>query len=117
MTSDFGGRCPVMKKIMLLAAALAAAATVAPASASAQASAPTSTQVSAAQFRGTAPACVRRDVVKHRKYVKVTNNCAEAMHLKVVIDLGSDSRCLTYQPGEQWEWTWGRGSYGKVVTC
>ncbi|MEV4193421.1 hypothetical protein [Streptomyces toxytricini] len=66
---------------------------------------------------GTAPACVKRDVVKHRNYVKVTNTCRETMHLKVVIDWGSDSPCLTYQPGEQWEWTWGRGSYGKVVTC
>ncbi|MEV1023045.1 hypothetical protein [Streptomyces sp. NPDC050264] len=72
---------------------------------------------SAASIQGTAPACVKRDVIKHRKYVKVTNNCSEAMHLKVVIDWGNDSPCLTYQPGEQWEWNWGRGSYGKVVTC
>ncbi|MFJ8828006.1 hypothetical protein ACIREE_40560 [Streptomyces sp. NPDC102467] len=71
----------------------------------------------AAATQGTAPACVKRDVIKHRKYVKVTNNCGEAMHLKVVIDWGNDSPCLTYQPGEQWEWNWGRGSYGKVVTC
>ncbi|MET9497864.1 hypothetical protein [Streptomyces sp. NPDC006552] len=82
--------------------------------ASAAASAPA---VTAAAVQGTAPACVRRDVIKHRKYVKVTNNCGEAMHLKVVIDWGNDSPCLTYQPGEQWEWNWGRGSYGKVVTC
>ncbi|MGX1884974.1 hypothetical protein [Streptomyces sp. NPDC055287] len=66
---------------------------------------------------GTAPSCVKRDVIKHDKYVKVTNTCGEAMHLKVVIDWGPDSRCLTYQPGQQWEWNWGRGSYGKVVTC
>jgi hypothetical protein len=71
----------------------------------------------AADAMGTAPACVKRDVIKHRKYVKVTNTCGETMHLKVVIDWGSDSPCLTYQPGEQWEWNWGRGSYGKVVTC
>ncbi|WP_447037885.1 alpha-amylase [Streptomyces sp. DSM 118878] len=70
-----------------------------------------------ATVRGTAPACVKRDVIKHRKYVKVTNNCRETMHLKVVIDWGNDSPCLTYQPGQQWEWNWGRGSYGKVVTC
>jgi hypothetical protein len=76
--------------------------------------APTAT---AADAMGTAPACVKRDVIKHEKYVKVTNNCSETMHLKVVIDWGSDSPCLTYQPGEQWEWNWGRGSYGKVVTC
>jgi hypothetical protein len=66
---------------------------------------------------GTAPSCVTRDVIKHKKYVKVTNNCGRAMHLKVVIDWGPDSSCLTYQHGEQWEWNWGRGSYGKVVTC
>ncbi|MET9479475.1 hypothetical protein [Streptomyces sp. NPDC006638] len=96
-----------MKKLTLLVAAFAALLTLAPAAAHA----------SEAQLRGIAPACVKRDVIKHRKYVKVTNSCAETMHLKVVIDLGSDSRCLTYQPGEQWEWTWGRGSYGKVVTC
>ncbi|NEB81883.1 alpha-amylase [Streptomyces sp. SID14478] len=71
----------------------------------------------AASAQNTAPACVKRDVIKHRKYVKVTNNCSEAMHVKVVIDWGNDSPCLTYQPGEQWEWNWGRGSYGKVVTC
>ncbi|MFI0240442.1 hypothetical protein [Streptomyces sp. NPDC016845] len=76
-----------------------------------------SAEPAAAATQGTAPACVKRDVVKHRKYVKVTNNCSEAMHLKVVIDWGNDSPCLTYQPGEQWEWNWGRGSYGKVVTC
>ncbi|WP_394437229.1 hypothetical protein [Streptomyces sp. SGAir0957] len=78
--------------------------------------APTASAAPAAT-QGTAPACVKRDVIKHRKYVKVTNNCNEAMHLKVVIDWGNDSPCLTYQPGEQWEWNWGRGSYGKVVTC
>jgi hypothetical protein len=82
--------------------------------ASPAAAAPTASTVSK---RGTAPACVKRDVIKHRKYVKVTNTCNEAMHLKVVIDWGNDSPCLTYQPGEQWEWNWGRGSYGKVVTC
>ncbi|MCQ4205775.1 hypothetical protein [Streptomyces longispororuber] len=71
----------------------------------------------ATSAQGTAPACVKRDVIKHRKYVKVANNCSETMHLKVVIDWGNDSPCLTYQPGEQWEWNWGRGSYGKVVTC
>ncbi|MFJ2645769.1 hypothetical protein ACIO1C_03350 [Streptomyces sp. NPDC087420] len=90
----------------MLLAAFATVLTLAPAA-----------HASEAQLRGTAPACVTRDVVKHRKYVKVTNKCDETMHLKVVIDLGSDSPCLTYQPGEQWEWTWGRGSYGKVVTC
>ncbi|MGW7433375.1 hypothetical protein ACWGIN_28025 [Streptomyces sp. NPDC054861] len=79
--------------------------------------APTAAHASQAQARGTAPACVKRDVVKHEKYVKVTNGCDEAMHLKVVIDWGPDSRCLTYQPRESWEWNWGRGSYGKVVTC
>ncbi|MEV0255926.1 hypothetical protein AB0H82_16890 [Streptomyces sp. NPDC050732] len=71
----------------------------------------------APSLRGTAPACVKRDVIKHRKYVKVTNHCGRAMHLKVVIDWGDDSPCLTYQPNQQWEWNWGRGSYGKVVTC
>ncbi len=75
--------------------------------------APTATAAEA----GTAPACVKRDVIKHEKYVKVTNTCGRAMHLKVVIDWGSDSPCLTYQHGQQWEWNWGRGSYGKVVTC
>lgn len=77
----------------------------------------TSPNAAAAEFRGTAPACVTRDVIKHRKYVKVTNHCGHAMHLKVVIDWGSDSPCLTYQNNEQWEWNWRRGSYGKVVTC
>ncbi|MFI6767300.1 hypothetical protein [Streptomyces sp. NPDC050355] len=66
---------------------------------------------------GTAPACVRRDVIKHEKKVTVGNDCGRAMHLKVVIDWGPDSRCLTYQNGEAWTWHWGRGSYGKVVTC
>ncbi|MEU5778248.1 hypothetical protein ABZ819_33760 [Streptomyces venezuelae] len=75
------------------------------------------TPPAASATSGTAPACVKRDVVKHRKYVKVTNLCGQAMHLKVVIDWGSDSPCLTYQNKEQWEWNWGRGSYGKVVTC
>ncbi|MFC4467936.1 hypothetical protein ACFPH6_25960 [Streptomyces xiangluensis] len=75
--------------------------------------APTATAAEA----GTAPACVKRDVIKHDKYVKVTNTCGQAMHLKVVIDRGPDSPCLTYQHGEQWEWNWGLGSYGKVVTC
>ncbi len=72
---------------------------------------------SATKIAGTAPSCVKRDVIKHKKYVKVTNRCHRAMHLKVVIDWGPDSRCLTYQHGEQWQWHWGRGSYGKVVTC
>ncbi len=95
----------------LLGTALAASptATAAPTTSATAASAPA--------LRGTAPACVKRDVVKHRKYVKVTNLCGRAMHLKVVIDWGPDSRCLTYQHKQQWEWTWGRGSYGKVVTC
>ncbi|MFK4067386.1 hypothetical protein [Streptomyces sp. NPDC029674] len=79
--------------------------------------APAAPATAEASFRGTAPSCVKRDVIKHRKYVKVTNRCGRAMHLKVVIDWGNDSPCLTYQPNEQWEWNWGRGSYGKVVTC
>ncbi|MFD3514711.1 hypothetical protein [Streptomyces sp. NPDC058657] len=78
---------------------------------------PVSAHASQTQVMGTAPSCVKRDVIKHRKYVKVTNTCHEAMHLKVVIDWGSDSPCLTYQKNESWEWNWGRGSYGKVVTC
>ncbi|MEV0263768.1 hypothetical protein AB0I49_20840 [Streptomyces sp. NPDC050617] len=90
--------------------ALAPAASAAPAASTASAA-------SAINIAGTAPSCVRRDVIKHKKYVKVTNGCGRAMHLKVVIDWGPDSRCLTYQNGEQWQWHWGRGSYGKVVTC
>ncbi|WP_399928542.1 hypothetical protein [Streptomyces kanamyceticus] len=88
--------------------AVSPAATAAPA---------TPASATAHAIRGTAPACVKRDVIKHRKYVKVTNLCGRAMHLKVVIDWGPDSRCLTYQHKQQWEWNWGRGSYGKVVTC
>ncbi|ATL29929.1 hypothetical protein [Streptomyces formicae] len=91
-------------------ALLATGLAIAPTAAAAPATAPTAIQ-------GTAPSCVKRDVIKHKKYVKVTNLCGEAMHLKVVIDWGNDSPCLTYQHGEQWEWNWGRGSYGKVVTC
>ncbi|MEU6989851.1 hypothetical protein ABZ953_04200 [Streptomyces sp. NPDC046465] len=96
----------------LLGTGLATAPTVSAAPAASAASA-----ASAAEFRGTAPSCVKRDVIKHKKYVKVTNRCGQAMHLKVVIDWGNDSPCLTYQNNEQWEWNWGRGSYGKVVTC
>ncbi|MFG2290426.1 hypothetical protein ACGFOU_30655 [Streptomyces sp. NPDC048595] len=66
---------------------------------------------------GTAPACVRRDVIKHEKKVTVGNDCGHAMHLKVVINWGPDSQCLTYQNGQAWTWHWGMGSYGKVVTC
>jgi len=79
--------------------------------------APAGAHASPVQVTETAPACVTRDVIKHEKYVKVTNGCDRAMHLKVVIDNGPDSDCLTYQQGYQWEWNWGRGSYGKVVTC
>ncbi|MGW7055575.1 hypothetical protein [Streptomyces sp. NPDC054887] len=96
---------------LLSIAALLAATAIAPVLTAAPAH---SSQV---QVMGTAPSCVKRDVIKHQKYVKVTNTCNEAMHLKVVIDWGPDSRCLTYQPGHQWEWNWSRGSYGKVVTC
>ncbi|MET9296393.1 hypothetical protein [Streptomyces sp. NPDC003077] len=73
--------------------------------------------VAKVEMRGTAPACVRRDVIKHRNTVTVGNNCRVTMHLKVVIKHGPDSRCLTYQPGEAWTWKWPFGSYGKVVTC
>ncbi|MGA4850774.1 hypothetical protein ACOBQB_32715 [Streptomyces sp. G5(2025)] len=93
------------------------AATAAPTASATTTAAITTTATAAHAIRGTAPACVKRDVIKHRKYVKVTNLCGRAMHLKVVIDWGPDSRCLTYQHREQWEWHWGRGSYGKVVTC
>ncbi|KOG89939.1 hypothetical protein [Streptomyces varsoviensis] len=95
--------------------ALAPAASATPTAASAAAAG--TARASAVKIAGTAPSCVKRDVIKHKKYVKVTNRCHRAMHLKVVIDWGPDSRCLTYQHGEQWEWHWGRGSYGKVVTC
>ncbi|MEU9981775.1 hypothetical protein [Streptomyces sp. NPDC050856] len=72
---------------------------------------------SAAEARGTAPACVSRDVIKHEKTVTVGNNCGQVMHLKVVINSGPDLRCWTYQRGEAWVWKWKTGSYGKVVTC
>ena len=101
---------------VIAASALLGSALAAPPAASAT-PAPARATTSAAEFRGTAPSCVVRDVIKHRKYVKVTYHCGHAMHLKVVIDWGSDSPCLTYQNNEQWEWNWGRGSYGKVVTC
>ncbi|MCC3650129.1 hypothetical protein LIX60_01160 [Streptomyces sp. S07_1.15] len=71
----------------------------------------------AVDTRGTAPACVRRDVVKHRKKVTVTNTCGRTMHVKVVIKRGRDLPCLTYQHGETWTGHWRIGSYGKVVTC
>ncbi|MCC5037256.1 hypothetical protein DMH02_029795 [Streptomyces sp. WAC 00631] len=71
----------------------------------------------AADARGTAPACVRRDVVKHRKKVTVTNTCGRTMHVKVVINRGRDLRCLTYRHGQTWTGHWRIGSYGKVVTC
>ncbi|MEU1147159.1 hypothetical protein ACFYO9_04690 [Streptomyces sp. NPDC005863] len=102
---------------VIAASALLGTALAAPPAASAATTPAASSVSSAAEFRGTAPSCVVRDVIKHRKYVKVTNHCGHAMHLKVVIDWGSDSPCLTYQNNEQWEWNWGRGSYGKVVTC
>ncbi|MEU5896180.1 MULTISPECIES: hypothetical protein [Streptomyces] len=107
-----------MKHRQRLAGGVLAAATLLGATlATPAASAATTATATASATSGTAPACVKRDVVKHRKYVKVTNLCGHAMHLKVVIDWGNDSPCLTYQNKEQWEWNWGRGSYGKVVTC
>ncbi|MFE0172720.1 hypothetical protein ACFWZ2_10425 [Streptomyces sp. NPDC059002] len=103
--------------ILAASALLGTGIATAPAAPAATPKATTPTAAAPAAIRGTAPDCVKRDVIKHRKYVKVTNLCGRAMHLKVVIDWGSDSPCLTYQHGEQWEWNWGRGSYGKVVTC
>ncbi|MEU4799500.1 hypothetical protein [Streptomyces sp. NPDC023327] len=102
--------------LFVAAALLGAGLVTSPAASAAPASRPDASAASAA-IQGTAPDCVKRDVIKHRKYVKVTNLCGHAMHLKVVIDWGNDSPCLTYQHNEQWEWNWGRGSYGKVVTC
>ncbi|MCS0634363.1 hypothetical protein NX801_01505 [Streptomyces sp. LP05-1] len=67
--------------------------------------------------RGTAPACVTRDVIKQKKTVTIRNGCGKAMHLKLVIDNGPDGQCWTYQNGEAYVWTWKSGSYGKVVTC
>ncbi|WP_328772508.1 hypothetical protein [Streptomyces sp. NBC_00286] len=75
--------------------------------------APTATAAEA----GTAPACIKRDVVKHQKYVTVTNNCGRTMHLKVVINNGPDKGCYTYQPSQYSRQSWSIGSYGKVVTC
>ncbi|MFI1212379.1 hypothetical protein ACH4UV_32805 [Streptomyces sp. NPDC020802] len=102
---------PLARQVKAAAALIAAAALASLLTAS------TDAHASQVQVMGTAPSCVKRDVIKHEKYVKVTNTCNEAMHLKVVIDWGNDSPCLTYQRGESWEWNWGRGSYGKVVTC
>ncbi|MFG3257584.1 hypothetical protein [Streptomyces sp. NPDC048172] len=98
---------------LALAAGPATAAPAAPAAPSA----PGGAAASKAAVMGTAPACVRRDVIKHEKKVTVGNDCGRAMHLKVVIDRGPDSRCLTYQHGQAWTWHWRLGSYGKVVTC
>ncbi|MFV0131421.1 hypothetical protein ACLGI4_27550 [Streptomyces sp. HMX112] len=94
----------------------AAPAAAAPAQA-APATAAASPVRSAAEARGTAPACVSRDVIKHEKTVTVGNDCGQVMHLKVVINNGPDLRCWTYQRGEAWVWKWKTGSYGKVVTC
>ncbi|MFF0745224.1 hypothetical protein ACFYVL_32980 [Streptomyces sp. NPDC004111] len=67
--------------------------------------------------RGTAPACVARDVIKQKKQVTVTNNCNQVMHVKLVINNGPDGQCWTYQRGDARLWTWKLGSYGKIVTC
>lgn len=103
--------------VITASALLGTALATTPAASATPAASTPAASTTTASLRGTAPACVKRDVIKHRKYVKVTNHCGRAMHLKVVIDWGNDSPCLTYQPNQQWEWNWGRGSYGKVVTC
>ncbi|GAA2621049.1 hypothetical protein [Streptomyces axinellae] len=115
---------PIRKSFALAAAVVAlgggAALSAAPAVAAPAAVAPSAPGKAAAPkvtVQGTAPACVRRDVIKHKKTVTVGNDCGKAMHLKVVINNGPDSKCLTYQNGEAWTWHWGMGSYGKVVTC
>ncbi|GAA2067385.1 hypothetical protein GCM10009801_14670 [Streptomyces albiaxialis] len=114
-----------MKKPSRVSLALAAAATLlgggAALTAGPAAAAPAApggaAVASKAAVKGTAPSCVRRDVIKHEKKVTVGNDCGRTMHLKVVIDHGPDSRCLTYQHGQAWSWHWRLGSYGKVVTC
>lgn len=74
-------------------------------------------QATSTGVRGTAPACVTRDVIKQKKQVTVKNNCGKTMHLKVVINSGPDLRCWTYSRGKALVWKWRIGSYGKVVTC
>jgi hypothetical protein len=115
---------PIRKSFALAAAVVALgggpALSAVPAMAAPAATAPSASgdaAVDKAAVQGTAPACVRRDVIKHKKTVTVGNDCGKAMHLKVVIDHGPDSKCLTYQHGQAWTWRWGMGSYGKVVTC
>ena len=114
---------PIRKSFALAAAVVAlgggAALSTAPAVAAPATTASSAPEAAAPKVtvQGTAPACVRRDVIKHKKTVTVGNDCGKAMHLKVVIDNGPDSKCMTYQHGEAWTWHWGMGSYGKVVTC
>ncbi|MBQ0987958.1 hypothetical protein KBZ10_26255 [Streptomyces sp. F63] len=108
------------RRLALTAATAALAgglALPAPAAAAPAGTAERTAPASAQDARGTAPACVRRDVVKHRKKVTVTNTCGRTMHVKVVIHRGRDLPCLTYQHGETWTGHWRFGSYGKVVTC
>lgn len=65
----------------------------------------------------TAPACVKRGVIKHKKVAWATNKCGKPMHLKLVIKRGPDSGCRTVGNGKSVRWNWKIGSYGRVATC
>ncbi|MER5627812.1 MULTISPECIES: hypothetical protein [unclassified Streptosporangium] len=97
-----------------LALAPAGAANAAPATTAGAGSA------SASASAGTAPSCVKRQLVI-RQGVMLTNKCGRTMRVKVLVKRGKDSWCFTMKNNQRRFWAFvpqaAFAKYERTVTC
>ncbi|MEU0479144.1 hypothetical protein ABZ260_08185 [Streptosporangium sp. NPDC006013] len=75
---------------------------------------------SASASAGTAPSCVKRQLII-RQGVMLTNKCGRTMRVKVLVKRGKDSWCFTMKNNQRRFWAFvpqaAFAKYERTVTC
>ncbi|GAA0820899.1 hypothetical protein ACFQVD_33640 [Streptosporangium amethystogenes subsp. fukuiense] len=107
-------------KISAAAVVVSAALALAPAGAADAAPATTAGAGSASASAGTAPSCVKRQLII-RQGVMLTNRCGRTMRVKVLVKRGKDSWCFTMKKNQRRFWAFAPqaafAKYERTVTC
>ncbi|WP_030905351.1 hypothetical protein [Streptosporangium amethystogenes] len=110
------GTLKISTAVVVASAALA----LAPAGAANAAPATTAGTGPASASAGTAPSCVKRQLVI-RQGVRLTNKCGRTMRVKVLVKRGKDSWCFTMKNNQRRFWAFvpqaAFAKYERTVTC
>ncbi|WP_329084443.1 MULTISPECIES: hypothetical protein [unclassified Streptosporangium] len=107
-------------KISTAVVVASATLTLAPAGAAGAAPATAAGAVVASASAGTAPSCVKRQLII-RQGVRLTNKCGKTVRVKVLVKRGKDSWCFTMKKNQNKFWAFvpqaAFAKYEKTVTC